>query len=134
MDLKDKNLWGFKRLLRSFVYAWTGLKYVIRSEQNMRIHLIMSAVVIALAFILNVPLTQKIILLLVVGMVLSLEVMNTAIERTVDMITEEYHPQAKVAKDIAAGAVFIFSIISVLIGLAIFLPPIIELVSMILGS
>ncbi|WP_216830050.1 diacylglycerol kinase [Alkalihalobacterium elongatum] len=133
MDLKDKNLWGFKRLLRSFVYAWTGLRYVIRYEQNMRIHLIMGIVVMALAFILNVSLTHKMILLLVIGVVLSLEVMNTAIERTVDMITEDYHPQAKVAKDIAAAAVFIFSIITVLIGLLIFLPPIIERLSNILG-
>ncbi|OLO38892.1 diacylglycerol kinase [Alkalihalophilus pseudofirmus] len=133
MDLKDKNLWGFKRLLRSFVYAWTGLKYVIRFEQNMRIHLIVSFIVIVLAFLLEVPLIHKIILLLVIGMVLSLEVMNTAIERTVDMITEDFHPKAKVAKDIAAAAVFIFSIISVLIGLSIFLPPIIERINMVLG-
>ncbi|WP_209123012.1 diacylglycerol kinase [Alkalihalobacillus sp. BA299] len=133
MDLKDKNLWGFKRLLRSFVYAWTGLKYVVRYEQNMRIHLILSLIVMVLAFVLDVPLNQKVILLLVIGIVLSLEVMNTAIERTVDMITKDYHPKAKIAKDIAAAAVFIFSIISVLIGLSIFLPPIVERLMIILG-
>lgn len=127
MDLKDKNRFGIGRLFRSFTFAWTGFKYVIRYEQNMRIHLGISVIMILLAFLLKIPSYQWLILLLVIGIVLALEVMNTAIERTIDFITEEYHPLAKIAKDIAAAAVLTFSFISVIIGLIIFIPPLIEL-------
>ncbi|WP_096201306.1 diacylglycerol kinase [Bacillus sp. FJAT-45350] len=128
MGLHDKNRWGFKRLLRSFVYACSGLKYVVQKEQNMRIHLVASVFVIALSIFLNIPLMHKLILIVVIGGVLALEVMNTAIERTVDLITDEFHPIAKLAKDVSAGAVFIFSLVAIIVGLLIFIPPIIELI------
>lgn len=127
MDLKDKNKFGFIRLLRSFVYAWTGMKYVLKHEQNMRIHLFISVLVIALAIFLQIPTVHFLILLIVIGIVLSLEVMNTAIERTIDFVTDEYHPLAKIAKDVAAAAVFVFSLLAIVIGILIFLPPIIHL-------
>ncbi|UOE95675.1 diacylglycerol kinase family protein [Alkalihalobacillus sp. LMS39] len=123
MDLKDKNRWGLTRLLRSFVYAWSGLRYVLVNEQNMRIHLLIGTVIIFVSFMLDVSKLEKVILLLVIGVVFSLEVMNTAIERTIDFVTNEYHPLAKIAKDIAAAAVFVFSLIAVIIGLIILLPP-----------
>ena len=65
------------------------------------------------------------ILLFLIGGMLSLELMNTAIERAVDLITKDYHPLAKAAKDAAAGAVFVYALLSVIIGLIIFIPKII---------
>nr|WP_078556673.1 diacylglycerol kinase family protein [Bacillus alkalicellulosilyticus] len=127
MDLRDKNRWGLKRLFRSFYYAWTGLRYVFSNEQNLRIHLGIGIVILIVAFSLSISLIERAILILVIGIVLSLEVMNTAIERTVDMFTAEYHPLAKIAKDIAAAAVFVFSLIAVIIGLIILLPPLLDL-------
>lgn len=127
MEWKDKKRYGILRLVRSFEYAAAGLKYVIRHEQNMKIHLGFTVVVLFLAYLLQIPKIHWLILLIVIGIVLALEALNTAIERTIDLITDEYHPLAKVAKDAAAASVFIFSIFAVIIGLVIFLPPLIKL-------
>lgn len=127
MGLQDKKRFSLKRLLRSFRYATEGLRYVIKHEQNMQIHLVVGTVVILFALILNIPLLHFLIVLLVIGIVFALEAMNTAIERTVDLVTKEYHPVAKVAKDVAAGAVLIFSIFAAVIGLWIFIPPLLNL-------
>lgn len=126
MALQDRNKRGFRRLLRSFVYATNGLVYVIKREQNMQIHLAISIVVLFLGLLLGLPTYQWLVLLLVIGGIFSLEIMNTAIERTVDLITDEYHPYAKRAKDIAAAAVFVYSIFAIIIGLIIFIPPLLE--------
>ncbi len=128
MGLQDKNRWGVKRLLRSFVFACSGLKYVYKNEQNIRIHLVFAFLILFFACLLSVSLTQLLILIVVIGIVLALEVMNTAIERTVDLITDEFHPLAKLAKDISAAAVFVFSLVAVIIGLIIFLPILIDLI------
>ncbi|WP_088102513.1 diacylglycerol kinase family protein [Halalkalibacter urbisdiaboli] len=129
MGLQDRNRRGFKRLLRSFGYAYSGLKYVCKYEQNMQVHLITAILVIALAAIIQIPLAHWLILLLVIAGMFSLEIMNTAIERTVDMVTREYHPLAKRAKDIAAAAVFIYCFFAVIIGSIIFVPPLIRMFS-----
>lgn len=128
MEWKDKKRFGYRRLLRSFKYAFSGLIYVVLNEQNIRIHLIISVVVLLLAYLLQIPTIHWLIVLIVIGIVLALEIMNTAIERTIDLITEEYHPLAKVAKDVAAASVLVFSIFAAIIGLIIFLPPLIKFV------
>jgi undecaprenol kinase len=109
------------RLLRSFKYATAGIKHAFKSEQNIRIHTFSVIVIFGLAFLLGVSKLEWMILLLLVGGIISLELINTAIERTIDLVTnKELHPLAKHAKDLAAAAVFIFAIISVMIGIIIF--------------
>ncbi|MFB5662102.1 diacylglycerol kinase family protein [Alteribacillus sp. HJP-4] len=125
MEFKDKR--GLRRLGSSFVYAFRGLVHAAAEEQNVRLHLCAAFLVMCTGFFLNIPKYHWLILLLTVGAVLALEIMNTAIERTVDLVTDQYHPLAKAAKDLAAAAVFVFTIISVIIGLIIFLPPILKL-------
>ncbi|MCM2677847.1 diacylglycerol kinase family protein [Alkalicoccobacillus plakortidis] len=127
MGLSDRNQRGFRRLLRSFVFAAHGLKHVIKYEQNMQIHLICSIVVFAVAWWLTLPLEHWLVLLLVIGGMFSLEIMNTAVERTVDLYTEEFHPLAKRAKDVAAAAVFVYGVFAVIIGILIFGPPFIQI-------
>ncbi|MCK0471564.1 diacylglycerol kinase family protein [Halalkalibacter sp. APA_J-10(15)] len=129
MDLQDRNRRGFKRLLKSFYYASQGLVYVLKHEQNMNIHFIVAIITLLSAYFLSVPLIHWLILLLVIAGMLALEIMNTAIERTVDLVTNEYHPLAKRAKDIAAAGVFIYCFFAVVIGILIFLPPLLELLS-----
>ena len=80
-----------------------------------------------MSFLLKVSLIEAAILALTIGLVLALELVNTSIEATVDLVTEDYHPLAKVAKDTSAAAVFVFAIASVVVGLVIFLPKIINL-------
>lgn len=112
-----------KRLLSSFKYATHGLLHVIKKERNMRIHIMVACIVVFLAYFFTVSKIEWILLLLCIGVVISLEAINTAIERAVDLCTEEIKPLAKQAKDTAAAAVFVFAIISVIIGLIIFTEP-----------
>lgn len=128
MGLKnDRPSFSFKRLLKSFHYAMAGLKHTWKKEQNFRIHLLFTIVVILFAQLLKVPIVEQVLLFIVIGLVLSLELINTAIENVVDMITKTYDKRAKIVKDVAAGAVLIFSIIAVIIGILIFVPKIVEL-------
>lgn len=127
MGLQDKKCFSIKRLLRSFRYATQGLLYVIKQEQNMKIHLVVGTLVVILSFLLDIPTVHFFIVLVIIGIVFALEALNTAIERTVDLVTKEYHPVAKIAKDVAAGAVLVFSIFAAIIGLWIFIPPLLQL-------
>ncbi|MBM7660797.1 undecaprenol kinase [Bacillus mesophilus] len=111
--------WG--RLIRSFKYASAGILHAFKSEQNIRIHTISVVVIFGIAVILDANRWEWMILLILVGGIISLELINTAIERTIDLVTnKEIHPLAKQAKDVAAGAVLIFAVISVIIGIIIF--------------
>lgn len=112
-----------KRMLASFRFAIEGLFHVIKKERNMQIHLTIACIVLFLAYYFSISKFEWFIILLCIGIVFSLEAINTAIERTVDLCTEEFKPLAKQAKDAAAGAVFVFAVISVIIGLIIFLRP-----------
>ncbi|WNF37721.1 diacylglycerol kinase family protein [Bacillaceae bacterium IKA-2] len=127
MDFKNNYDRYWKRFTSSFVYAWTGVKQAFRHEQNLKIQLIIAVAVITLSIALTVPFLEKLILLLVIGIVISLEMINTALERLVDLVTKEYHPLAKVVKDVSAGAVMIFSVFAVVIGILIFYEPIMQL-------
>ncbi|WP_165996777.1 diacylglycerol kinase family protein [Bacillus sp. Cs-700] len=115
------------RFLRSFLYASQGFRYLIKNEQNFLFHLLAGFVVIIAGLVLELPIIKMCVLLTVIGIMLSLEALNTGIERTVDLITEEEHPIAKVAKDVSAAAVFLFAVISVIIGVLLFFEPIAQL-------
>ncbi len=97
---------------------------MLRFEQNMRLHVIAAILAVSAAFYLHIPLLHWLVLILVIGGIFALEIMNTAIERTVDMITKEHHPEAGIIKDISAAAVLIFSIAAAIIGLLIFFQPV----------
>ena len=117
---------SWRKLFSSFIFAFSGIVTTFKSEQNFRIHTMVSVIVIGLAVALDFSNERFIILLIVIGLVLSLELVNTAIEKTVDLITKEYHPLAKKAKDAAAGAVLVFSIFAVIIGILLFIEPLIN--------
>jgi len=101
--------------LNSFKFAIEGIIYVLSSQANMKIHFFAALLAILLAFLLHIPVTHLLIVLLVIGLVICLEMVNTAIERVVDLATEEYHPFAKTAKDVAAGAVLIAAFLALLV-------------------
>lgn len=99
-----------------------GIVHVIRTQANARIHAIATVLVLLAGFLLSVSLTEWCLLLISIGMVWTAEIFNTALERLVDLVSPEYHPLAKYAKDCAAGAVLTTSLISLLIAAIIFLP------------
>ncbi|KAF0825600.1 diacylglycerol kinase family protein [Cytobacillus firmus] len=111
-------------VLNSFVFAFSGIRTALWNERNLQIHLAVSLAVMFFGIYFGISRLEWMIILLAIGGMFSLELLNTAIERAVDLSTEDYHPLAKQAKDIAAGAVLVFAIISVIIGGVIFLPKI----------
>ena len=114
-----------KNLGHSFKYAGTGVWSSFKSERNMKIHVFVMCLVILFGIILKINLWITCIILFAI--VIAGELFNTAIETTVDMISLEKSPQAKLAKDISAGAVLILAIASAIIGLIIFIPKFIAL-------
>jgi undecaprenol kinase len=122
MDLKDnKRKYKYSE---TFKFALEGIRVSILNEKNIRFHLFFSVIVIVFAIIFNLTQTEwMFILFAIVGMIV-VEMINTAIERVVDLVTDQYHPLAGQAKDIAAGAVLIYAILSVIIGMIIFIPKI----------
>lgn len=110
------------KLIDSFGYAIVGIFFCLRHERNMKIHYLAAVVVIGCGFYFHITKVEWMVLLIVIGIVMSLEMVNTAVEKTVDLATTDIHPFAKVAKDVAAGAVLLFAIIAVIIGAIIFLP------------
>ena len=113
-----------KKLLKSFKYAFDGIYTGIKEEQNMKIHIIIMILVIIFGIMLKINTIEWIICILLFGLVISMELINTAIENTVNLITKEKNQQAKIAKDVAAGAVLASAIVSAIIGLMIFVPKI----------
>lgn len=130
MDLESRDRrkrLGPKRLLNSFQYAFSGFLYTIRNEQNMLIHLFATAVVIAAGIFFEISITEWLICLLFIGLVLAMELLNTAIEATIDLISPEKNSFAKVAKDTAAAAVMVLAFAAGIAGGIIFIPKIIAL-------
>jgi undecaprenol kinase len=109
-------------LKKSFVHAFNGIKIAITTERNMKIHLIATIIVIAVGIYFRISELEWSLLIVTISLVLCLEIVNTAIEALVDLVTESYHPMAKKAKDLAAGAVLVASFAAFVIGLFIFLP------------
>lgn len=110
-----------KRIL-SFKYAGNGIWTALKTEPNLKFHFFAAFLVYILGLYLNITKLEWIILIIVIGMVISLELTNTAIETVVNSFTEDIHPAAKKSKDVAAGAVLIASIMAIIIGCIIFLP------------
>jgi diacylglycerol kinase len=111
-----------KRLVKSFHYALQGLHYAFRSQQNVRIHLIVGILVIGAALFFKVNPFEMGILAVVILLVIAMEMVNTAIEKMVDLITKEHREEAKIAKDVASGMVLITVLGAVVVGLLIFTP------------
>ena len=109
-----------KKFLKSFTYACKGIYSVIKEQQNFRIHVLASFVVISFGFYFQVTTTEWCVLLVCIGGVLTLELINSSIENLVDLVTTERKPLAGKVKDIAAGAVLVASVLSVIIGVLIF--------------
>lgn len=115
-------------LYKSFGYAFEGIFTGIKKERNMKTHCLAVLCVVAAGFVFRISVSEWCICLILFGMILSLELVNTAMEAVVDLVTEERRPLAKLAKDTAAGAVLIAAIMAAGVGLLIFVPKVLELI------
>jgi diacylglycerol kinase len=106
----------------SFRYAFAGVAHAFRTQRNMKVHAAVAAAVCAAGVAFGVSRVEWAVLALTIGLVVQVEIMNTAIEAVVDKASPESHPLARVAKDCAAGAVVVSAITAVIVGAIIFLP------------
>ncbi|MDD6666391.1 MAG: diacylglycerol kinase family protein [Lachnospiraceae bacterium] len=113
-------------LYKSFGYAFQGIGTTIKRERNIKIHLLAVICVVLVGLLVHLSKTEWLICFVLFGLVISLELVNTAIEAVVDLVTEERKPLAKIAKDAAAGAVLVSAIMAAIIGFWIFIPRIID--------
>lgn len=123
-DIKKR---GIKRFFNSFYYSVEGLKYAYRYEQSMLIHVIFTVIVVVLNIVLHVSGFEWLIMMLCIGMTLAAELINTAVEAAVDLVTLEIHPLAKIAKDCSSAATFVLSLMAIAIGLVVYIPYVLEL-------
>lgn len=109
-------------LAESIGYALEGIKFAVIEGRNFKIQLGFTVLVSILGYVLKINSNEWLSLILIITLVLILELINTAIETVVDMVSLKFHPLAKIAKDVTAGAVLVASVSSILIGIVIFLP------------
>lgn len=114
--------YDYKKQLRSFRYAWQGIRQCVGREQNLSFHLIVTVLVIGAGFAFGITPGEWTAISLCIGLVVSAELFNTAIERLVDLVSPQRHPLAGQVKDIAAGAVLVCALAAIAVGLIIFVP------------
>jgi len=116
----------FSSRINSFKFAFSGWRYVLRTQRNAWVHAIISISVLLLAVFLQLPAAHWAILILTIGTVWMAEFINTALEAVVDLASPQHHRLAKIGKDVGAAAVLIAALASILIGLLILGPPLLE--------
>lgn len=121
---KQQKKFSLKNRLKSFGFAFNGLKVLFVEEHNARIHLFATVLVIVLGFYLNITLFEWIALVIAIGFVLAAETFNSALENMSDFISEARNIQIKKIKDLSAAAVLISAITALVIGMIIFVPKI----------
>lgn len=124
----DKKKVNVKKqpLFKSFRFAINGIAHTFQNERNFRIHCAITVLVLGLSAWLKISPVEWCLILLCIGLVLAMELINTALEAIVDLASPEKTELARIAKDTAAAAVFCVSMISVVIGLIILLPPLMD--------
>lgn len=116
-----------RKLSQSFSYAFAGVWYALKYNQNLRIHFLVAIAVVLVSIYFKVNPFEMGILGIMILLVIASEMINTAIEQMVDLIVKEHRKEARIAKDVAAGMVLVTAIGSVIVGILIFLPYILKL-------
>lgn len=125
---EKKQLGRIKRFLASFKNSYDGLKYAYKFEQSMTVHFISCVIVFSLLIITSAPLVEWCICLLLLGLIAATELINTSLEAVTDLVTKEIHPLAKITKDCASAAVFVFSLAAFICYCIMFLPDLLRMI------
>jgi len=118
-----------KTFFKSVLFALQGMRQFFSRDRNGKIQIVFGVTAILLGFTVSLSAFQWLLVLFCIGLVISLEMINSAIERYCDLVTTDFHPGIKTIKDVAAGAVLIASIMSLVIGLIIFIPALVQLLN-----
>lgn len=111
-----------KKFLLSFTFAWKGILYAFRTQLNFKVHTVAALGAITLGIIYGIDHQEWLWILLAIGLVMISELLNTALEVLVDLVSPDFHPKAGAVKDVSAAAVLIMAFLAVLIGLIVFVP------------
>lgn len=125
----EQKKMGIRRFIRSFGYSLAGLKYAYQYEQSMFVHILATVLVILAGLFFKISIFEWLMCALVIGLVIATELINTSIEAVVDLSCPKIHPLAKIAKDTASAAVFVFALTALLCGGFIFIPKIVEFIT-----
>lgn len=118
--MQQRNEW--QRFIAGFGYAFQGLWYALRTQRNARVHVLAATLAISLGIVLRISALEFALIFIAISGVFISEMFNTVIELSIDLVTSEYHPLAKIAKDVSAGAVLVNAILSIVIALFVFGP------------
>ena len=118
-----------KAFFRSLMFAIVGVKQFFSRDRNGKIQTVIGITAIILGFTVSLSSFQWLLVLFCIGLVISLEMINSAIEKYCDLVTTDFHPGIKIIKDVAAGAVLVASLMSLVIGLIIFIPALVRLLN-----
>jgi diacylglycerol kinase len=121
----QKSEWS--KFIASFDYAFHGLWYALRTQRNARVHIIIAILAITMGIVLHISAVEFAMIFVAIACVFIAEMFNTVFELCIDLASPEYHPLAKIAKDVAAGAVLLSAMLSVVIGLLVLGPHLWEL-------
>ena len=111
-----------QRIVKSFRHAWRGLIHTLFFHQNLRIHITIAVIASVLGIILKISSLEWVAILIAIFLVLVAEMVNTSIEEIINLVKEDHHERARIAKDVSAGMVLLATIFAVVIGLIVFLP------------
>lgn len=118
---------GFRKWRRSFRYAYEGIKYALDTQRNMKFHFCVAFLVLLAALLVHLPKTDILFIMLAVTLMIVTELINTAVEKAVDLAMPDQHPLAKIAKDVAAASVLVSAGFAVIVGMIVFYEPIDQL-------
>jgi diacylglycerol kinase len=116
-----------RRIVKSFAFAFQGIDYLLRTQSNFWVHLMAALLAVVLGLLLGSSGAELAALALAIGLVLVLEALNTALEALVDLVTPEFHPLARTAKDVSAAAVLLAAATAAVVGLVVLLPKLLGL-------
>ena len=119
-----ENNFSLVSRFKSFTYAWSGIKELLRTEHNTWVHLFLTIIAVTLGLVFNIALNEWAALIICMTIVWTAEIFNTCIEKLLDFMSTDRHPQIKNIKDMAAAAVLIASWAAVIVGAIIFIPKI----------
>ena len=125
--MTSKKRFSIISRINSTNHGWRGLGIFLRTTHNLWVHIFFTILAVYLGFLLNISSTEWAIIIFAIGLVITAEAFNTAIEIDIDLTSPEYHPYARDTKDVAAGAVSVAIIVAGIMGLIIFLPKILTL-------
>ncbi len=119
MPLKSQDKKSFKK---SIEYCLNGLSYAISHENNLKREIVLGIIALIAGVLLKISKTEFLIVIIMISLVLTTEIINTAIERCVDLYTTKYNEMARIAKDVSAGAVLVMAFFALVVGIIIFVP------------